>query len=147
MVRPDPDSHRRAVVATLATLATLLGPVREAAAEPNDGPARDLIGRAFKEDFTLPAGRTRARARFEVAQRVCGTPDTAGTTRTPGCSPPVRAELLVGFGALAAEEGKADEATTHFRQALALHPEVQPPPGRDTSLAVKAFKGTRSGGS
>ncbi len=116
--------------ATVLALGTLSA---SAVAGPKDAAAQKIDKDAMNNDF-LMADFPTAEANLEKAVNTCGD---------SGCSPNVKAEILVHLGIVQTNQNKTAEAEKSFIQALELDSSVKPHPDFTTPEIEKVFEAAK----
>lgn len=123
---------RFAAFATAAFLGLVAAP-QIAAAAPKDAAAKAMDQEAMNNDFLMadfPAAETKLKKAI----------DTCGAS---GCSPQVKAQILVHLGIVQVNQGNNAGGEQSFSQALAVLPSVEPEADFTTPEVAKVFEAAK----
>ncbi len=105
-----------------------------ASAQSNEPAVVALVARAMRANLGTKRGARAARAKLDLAKRICGR----------RCSETSRVALHIGYGTLAAIAGQQDEAREQFSAALTLSPKASLPPKQQGAEVKAAFDRAKS---
>lgn len=112
-----------------AILLASLAAAPKASAQSNEPAVVALVARAMRADLGNKWGARAARAKLDLAKRICGH----------NCSKAGRTALHIGYGSLAAVARQHDEARKQFTAALTLNPGARLPPKQQHTEVKAAF--------